>query len=224
MDQTRDEMLQIVRYAAEDPSIPFAVFKVTGLGRFGLLEAIQAGKPLSAQEQSDWAKVKARVEAICEAGSRLGLPVLMDAEESWIQGTIDSLAAEMMARFNRHELIVYNTVQMYRSDRLAFLKGCLADARQGGYRVGIKLVRGAYMEKERERAEQMGYPSPIHPDKESCDEAFDEALKCLMDDIENVGICCGSHNETSTDYLAALMAQAGLLPGTSEFVFHSFWV
>ena len=218
-DRTRDEILQIVEYAAGDPNIPFAVFKVTGLGCYGLLEKVQRGEQLSEDEETQWAGFRGRVETICEAGSLAAVPVLIDAEESWIQGAIDALVAEMMARFNRETVIVYNTIQMYRADRLDFLRASLAQARADGYRVGIKLVRGAYMEKERERAEAMGYPSPIHTDKDSSDVAFNEALKCLMAEIDRVGICCGSHNETSTDYLASLMADAGLSAGDERIYF-----
>ena len=139
----------------------------------------------------------------------MGIPVLIDAEESWVQDAIDGLSRDMMQKFNAHRAIVYNTVQMYRVDRLEFVKSEIELAREGGYHFGVKLVRGAYMEKERERARVMGYPSPIQPTKAACDADYDDAVAYLMEHIDRTAICCGSHNENSNENLAQLMKQKG---------------
>jgi proline dehydrogenase len=150
------------------------------------------------------------VERICLAAYEAGVPVFIDAEETWIQDTIDRLATSMMAKFNRDRVVVYNTVQMYRHDRLAHIHTALQQAQQGGYHYGVKLVRGAYMEKERERAKQLGYPSPIQPDKESSDRDYNEALSMLVKHIDRCAVVAGSHNEQSALVLTQLMEKSGI--------------
>ncbi|ASU35336.1 proline dehydrogenase family protein [Mucilaginibacter xinganensis] len=204
-DNTRDEIIRTIERAAVDKAVPITVFKVTGVARFSLLEKLDAKAQLSIAEQEEWEKVQARVLAICEKAHSVGIPVMIDAEESWIQQTIDMLALDMMHLYNAEKAIVYNTYQLYRHDKLASLKNDHAIAVKGGFILGAKLVRGAYMEKERKRAEEMGYLSPIQPDKRSSDKDYDAALDYCTDHIETLAFVAGTHNEESCRVLAELL-------------------
>lgn len=206
-DQTKKELLLTIEKAARSESIPFSVFKVTGLASFALLEKVQRRDKLSDEETRAFTRIRARVDEICQKAYDLNVRVLIDAEETWIQEPIDNLAYEMMVKFNRKRAIVFNTYQMYRTDTLSGLKSAFADAVKSNYFLGAKLVRGAYMEKERERAQSMGYPSPIQPDKASCDKAFNEALEFCVENVTRIEFMCGSHNEYSNLYLTELMSR-----------------
>ncbi len=214
------ETLETIHKAKNDPHIPFCVFKVTGLARFALLEAVTSGKTLNAIETEEWNRVRKRVNVICETAYKNNQRIFIDAEESWIQKAIDDLANENMALFNTSKAIVYNTFQLYRHDRLAFLNQTIQEGKTKGYHVGAKLVRGAYMEKERKRAQDMGYPSPIQPDKESSDRDYNDALKLCVDNISMMGLCAGSHNEASSAYLVKLMEEKNI-PSGDERIFFS---
>lgn len=205
LDETCAEILRTIETARGNVHIPFCVFKVTGIARFGLLERVNEGAKLNPEENDEWARVHARVLSICQRAFDTGTPVLIDAEDSWIQDAIDHLAEEMMVRFNRSGFLVYTTIQLYRHDRLDYLKKLHTRAQSEGFRIGAKLVRGAYMEKERERAEKMGYEDPIQPDKASSDADFDEALRYCVAHLNEIAIVCGSHNEASNYLLAQLM-------------------
>lgn len=218
-DATTNEILATIHTANQNPHIPFCVFKVTGICRFGLLEKLNDGEALNAEEQASWERVKSRVDRICAGARDAKTPVFIDAEESWIQDAIDRLAEGMMSKYNGEEAYVYNTVQLYRHDRLVYLKNLIAKAKEANYYLGVKLVRGAYMEKERERAEDLGYTSPIQPDKGSSDEDFDLALKICVENLEQVRVVAGTHNEASSLYLAQLMAQHGLKTSDSRVYF-----
>jgi proline dehydrogenase len=204
-DNTRDEIIRTIIRAIRDKSIPITVFKVTGVGRFSLLEKLDANATLTDAEQQEWQKVQDRVLAICEKAYTMGIPVMIDAEETWIQDTIDHLAITMMRSFNKEKIIVYNTYQLYRHDKLQSLKNDYEVAAKEGFILGVKLVRGAYMEKERKRATESGYPSPIQPDKESADKDYDAALDFCTDHIEKVAIVAGTHNEDSCRLLTELI-------------------
>lgn len=204
-DNGAEEIIATVNRAKNDANIPFCVFKVTGLGRFGLLEKVSAGTALSTEEQQEWQRLQKRVEKICIAARDANKPTFIDAEESWIQQAIDDLADQMMALCNQQQPIVYNTFQLYRKDRLSFLKKSFELAQQKGYFLGAKLVRGAYMEKERERASKMGYPSPIQDTKADSDRDYDLALRFCIDHIDRIALCAGSHNENSSALLANLL-------------------
>ena len=204
-DFTCEEIIRTIERAAGDKRIPITVFKVTGIGRFGLLEKLDARIGLSENEQREFEKVKQRCEKICRAAFDKNVPVMIDAEESWIQDTIDQLAMEMMRLFNQKSIIVYNTYQMYRHDKLADLKADHLIAKASGYILGVKMVRGAYMEKERKRAEEMGYPSPIQPDKAASDRDYNESLNYCMAHINEIAFVCGTHNEESCRILASLL-------------------
>ena len=209
LDHTMEEILRTVAVAKDRKEIPFSVFKPTGICRFALLEKKSAGT-LNDAEQTEWARVEARMLRLCQAAHDAGEPILVDAEESWIQPAIDALVERMMERFNRERAIVYNTVQLYRHDRLAFLKAAHERAVKGGYFIGMKLVRGAYMEKERARATEMGYPDPIQPDKAASDRDYDAALSFCVEHIDRISVVAGTHNERSSLLLARLMHERGL--------------
>lgn len=211
LDASRDEIIATIQKANRHPAIPFAVFKLTGICRAQLLEKVNGGeRQLSAAEENEWTAALDRLDAICKAAHEVRVPVFIDAEESYFQDAIDDLADRMMAVYNRHAPIVYTTLQMYRHDRLAFLKECCTRARQKGYVQGIKLVRGAYMEKERNQAASQGVPSPIYPDKAATDSAYDEALTYIVQHIDHIALCAGTHNEKSTALLLRLMEQQGI--------------
>ncbi|WP_214071217.1 proline dehydrogenase family protein [Mucilaginibacter sp. dw_454] len=204
-DETCEEIIRTIKRANKDKAIPITVFKVTGVGRFGLLEKLDAKQKLSSAEKEEWEKVKNRVLAICEKAHSVGVPVMIDAEETWIQDTIDMLALDMMRQFNTEKAIIYNTYQLYRHDKLASIKSDTEVAIKEKFILGAKLVRGAYMEKERKRAEEKGYPSPIQPTKEASDRDFNQALNYCTDHIDQIAFVAGTHNEDSCRLLTELM-------------------
>jgi proline dehydrogenase len=207
------ETLATIHHAKNDPRIPFSVFKTTGFARLALLEKVNAGHALTAEEQAEFDRVKNRVLTMCRTGYENNVPVYIDAEDISIQDVIDRLATEMMQRFNTRQVMVYNTLQLYRTDRLAFLKESYEHARANGYLLGVKIVRGAYMERERKRAEALGLPSPIYPDKASCDRAYDDAIRFCVEHVDHVAVCAGTHNEKSSLLLTELMQQHKIEPG-----------
>lgn len=209
-DHTCAEIIRTVTRADGDVRIPLTVFKVTGIGRFALLEKVNSNIQLSEKEAEEFSKFKNRFEAICKAAFDAGIPVMVDAEETWIQNTVDDLALEMMRKFNREKLIVYNTYQLYRNDKLASLKADTELARAEGFIMGAKLVRGAYMEKERERALAMGYPSPINSTKEETDREYNAAVAYCTENIDYLGFVAGTHNEDSCRLLVQLIDEKGI--------------
>lgn len=204
------ETLSSIKNAGSNSNIPFAVFKPTAFTTHKVLEKVSAGSSLTPKEAREAELFKERIETLCKAAHDSDIPILIDAEDSWFQNFIDEVVDAMMAKFNTEKAIVFNTFQMYRHDRLDFLKQSYEKARAGNYFLGAKFVRGAYMEKERERALQMGYPSPIQPDKESTDKDYNAALKFCIDHIDRISIFNGTHNEDSSRYLTELMAEKGL--------------
>lgn len=211
LDKTRDEIIATIDKAAGNPAIPFSVFKITGLIPSKALEAANKSlENLSSKEKGEHERAVARVEAICQYAYNKQVPIFIDAEDSWYQDEIDRLANEMMKKFNQEKAIVYNTLQMYRHDRLCFLEKSLNLAKSENFKLGIKLVRGAYMEKERERALEKGYPSPIQSSKENTDRDYNLALEYLIKNIEHTAICAGTHNEQSSQYLVELMKEANI--------------
>ena len=204
-DNTSEEIIRTIRRAAKEPAIPITVFKPTGIARFALLEKLDAKAPLTTEEEQQWQKIRSRFLAICEKAHATGIPVMIDAEETWIQNTIDQLALDMMRKFNTEKAIVYNTYQLYRHDELQSLKNDHQAAAKEGFILGAKLVRGAYMEKERKRAAEMGYPSPIQPDKKSADKDYDAALDYCTDHVDQIAFVAGTHNEDSCRLLADLL-------------------
>ena len=206
-DHCLNETLETIKRAKSEPNIPFCVFKVTGLARFALLEKVSAKGNLNEAELKEWDRVKDRVEKICKAAFENDQCLFIDAEESWIQPAIDELANENMAKFNKEKVIVYNTYQLYRHDRLVYLKNSIEEGKKNNYHVGAKLVRGAYMEKERARAQEKGYTSPIQTNKENTDSDYDQAVRVCVENINRTALCAGTHNENSSLKLVKLMQE-----------------
>ena len=204
------ETLATIERSAGDAHIPFSVFKPTAFARNSLLEKHDRGETLTASEQSEYASFVNRIEKICQRAFERNVPVFIDAEESWIQDSIDTIAQNMMMKYNKKDVIVYNTLQMYRTGRVDYLNKSLEHARENGYLPGFKIVRGAYMEKERKRAAKLNLPSPIQPDKESTDRDYNEALRIIVDHIDIAALCCGTHNESSSLLLVELMHEKKL--------------
>ena len=212
-DHASDEFIRVINYAATQPNIPFMSVKVTGFARFSLLEKLDSLmeaatgtlmkrftsslNQLTTEERAEWQRVEDRMEKICSAGREKRVGVLIDAEETWIQDPVDALTMLMMDRINKERAIVYNTLQLYRHDRLQFLKDCHEAASQRNFILAVKLARGAYMEKERKRAALMQYPSPIHPDKSSTDKNFNAAVKYSIEHLDRIAIIIATHNEYS---------------------------
>jgi proline dehydrogenase len=219
VENTVNEIIKTIERGANDPNIPFAVFKVTGVASFSLLEKVSLDIPLSEKEQKEFQEIEERVERICQRAYACNLPVFIDAEESWIQKAIDDLAFKMMCKFNSERAIVYNTIQMYRWDRLKFLKTSLDEAKNHSLVYGVKLVRGAYMEKERLRAEKLGYKSPIQETKEDTDNDFNAALEFICENNTYFALCAGTHNEESSMLLTHLMEKQGLSATNNRFYF-----
>lgn len=217
-DATTEEIYQTLVESAKTDYMPFGVFKVTGLGDYRILEKLQAEQSLSTAEKAAFARLEARVDRLCKAAHDLGLKILVDAEESWFQDAIDTLAYRAMAAYNTTRCVVYNTYQMYRHDCLARLKQAYKVAQEQGYLLGAKPVRGAYMEKERARAQAKGHLDPIQPNKAATDQHYDAAIQYLVEN--HIHLVCATHNEKSSVTLTELMERYGI-PSDSELVFFS---
>ncbi len=204
-NRTAKMVSKTIDISKANPSVPFAVFKLTGVMALSLLEKLNDGSPLTEQEEKQYHFAIKRIDKICKKACSLDVPVMIDAEESWIQGAIDQIVEEMMMNYNKESAIIYNTLQMYRHDRLDYLKKTHRHSQVNGYFLGMKIVRGAYMEKERERALVNNYPSPIQPDKEATDRDYDAAVEYIMENLAGMSLCAGTHNEQSSDNLCGLM-------------------
>jgi proline dehydrogenase len=213
------QFIDVIEYAASQTSIPYISIKVTGIARFSLLEKLDAAMSdtlplqesykkactqLNEAEGIEWKRVEERLNRICQHAQQKNIAVLVDAEETWIQDPVDALTMQMMAKYNQHSAIVYNTIQLYRHDRLAFLKQSAAVATETGFMLAVKLVRGAYMEKERARAIEKNYPSPIQPDKNATDRDYDSALKFCLQHQPTIATIVATHNEQSSKIAASL--------------------
>lgn len=201
-DQTCNEIQKTIETAAGNDKIPFSVFKVTGIIAFELLEKVSKGAALDATEKEDWNRGTKRFEAICAKAAEKNVRIFVDAEESWIQPAIDQITEQAMEMHNKQTCIIYTTTQMYRHDRLAYIENLI---QKSTCYIGFKIVRGAYMEKERARAAELGYPSPIQPTKEATDSDYNKALEICINHSAKVSICCGTHNELSSLVLTNLM-------------------
>lgn len=219
-NRTKDEIIKTITRAKNDPDIPFAVFKVTGIAPLGTLERVSCKKRLDAKSQAKCERIHNRIEEICDYAYQSGQPTFIDAEETWIQDAIDRLATEMMEKYNLERPIIFNTLQMYRTDRLQYLRSAHKTAKDHGYILAVKIVRGAYMEKERERAAEMGYESPILPDKKATDKNFDAAIDYCLDHIKDIAFVAATHNETSTQTLIGKMHDRGI-PKDHPHIFFS---
>lgn len=203
---TMNETIRAIDFAANNKAIPVVSTKISGMARFGLLKAMGKASALSDSERDEYKNVLKRLDAVCHVAKDRGVAIFFDAEESWIQDAIDYLVNSMMSRYNQDKVVVYNTFQMYRSDRLKYLRESYEVARRTGYMLGAKLVRGAYMEKERERAMEKSYPSPILPDKPAVDAAFNEAVRFCVEHYKDLASCNASHNRESAMLQAELIA------------------
>lgn len=198
-NHTCEEIKQNVKFAEGNPAIPFVVFKPTAFGRLDLYAEVQAGKELTSSEKEEWSRVVNRYDEVCKLAFEKNVIVMIDAEESWIQSAVDNLVNDMKAKYNKEKAIVWNTIQMYRTGRIEYLQADLQRAKEKGYFLGYKFVRGAYMEKERERAMAMNYPDPIQPTKEASDDNYNAAIDFVMQNLDIVSAFFGTHNEKSTE-------------------------
>ncbi len=225
-DHSTEEFIRVINYAATQANIPFMSIKVTGFSRFALLEKVDAMmnseegtlmkrylksiEKLNDSEQEEWHRVRVRMLRICEAAAAKKIAVLVDAEETWIQDPVDALTMLMMDTFNKNRVVIYNTIQLYRHDRLQFLKHSYEASVERDFILGAKLVRGAYMEKERNRAAELGYSSPIQPDKKTCDKDYNEAVEFSVEHLNKIALIVASHNEDSNLLTTQLLKQKGL--------------
>ncbi len=209
-DKALEKTLKTIVFAKEKGAIPFAVFKPTGFGRFELYEKLGEGETLTAEETSEWNRVIERFEKVCKVAYEMNVALLIDAEESWMQDAADDLVADMMRKYNKEKAIIFNTLQMYRWDRLDYLKKLHAQAKEEGFYIGMKVVRGAYMEKENKRAEEKGYKSPICISKQATDDNYDAAIDYMVKHIDTMAIFAGTHNEESSYKLMELMEKTGI--------------
>jgi proline dehydrogenase len=212
-DHACDEFIRVINYAATQKNIPFMSIKLTGMARFGLLEKLdksvdansgtlmkryaRAMESLTNDERAEWQRVHARMQRICAVAAEKNVGVLLDAEETWIQDPVDVVSMLMMDQYNKEKAVVFNTIQHYRHDRMEFLRDSIEAAENRNFILGMKLVRGAYMEKERLRAKEMNYASPIQADKASTDRDYDEGVKLCLDHIDKVSLIVATHNEES---------------------------
>lgn len=217
-DHAADEFIKVIEYAATQPNIPFMSVKMTGFARFGLLQKVAEAShhddvirgildlnSLTPDEKKEWSRVESRLEKICEVAKNKNIGVLIDAEETWIHPAVDALTTSVMQKYNVEKALIFNTAQLYRHDRLQFLKDSNAFAKQNNFKLGMKLVRGAYMEKERERAAEMNYKSPINETKQATDNEYNAAVEFCVNPANNVAVVIGSHNEYSNLYATQLL-------------------
>ncbi len=210
-NKTMKVCLRDIQFAAKQDAVPVVITKISALARFGLLEDIQRSDfSFDSATRTEYKTVLKRLDAICGAAAKAGVTLFIDAEESWIQDTIDHLVTLMMRRYNRDKAIVFNTFQFYRHDRLHYLTNSYDRAKSGGYLLGAKLVRGAYMVKERKRAEELGIPSPIQADKQATDSDFNAALRFCLDHYQEIAFCNASHNQDSAKLMARIIVERGL--------------
>lgn len=218
-DHVKDVMLHLVELAKYNPEIPFVVFKPTAFGRIELFDKVGKKQALTTEEQIRWENIRSRFDVVCKAGFDADVNIMVDAEETWMQDAADDLTDEMMMKYNVNRPLVWNTLQMYRHDRLAYLKKMFEKAEAEGYYLGYKVVRGAYMEKEREKAQSEGYSSPIQPTKEASDRDYNAALRFIIEHHSRFGLFAGSHNEYSCELLINLLKENGIEGSNPNFWF-----
>ena len=208
--QVYEQGMKILETSKNNEKIPFIVFKLTGLIQFKILHKINNNQTLNDEEQKIYNSFINRINLICEQAKIINTPVFIDAEESWIQGAIDKIVLVLMKKYNQKQVLVYNTIQMYRNDRLMYLDKIIDIARRERFKLGFKLVRGAYHEKEIERAKEKGYKIPVHLKKGDTDKDFNKSLEICLNNIDLISICSGTHNIKSSEYLISLMKEKGL--------------
>ncbi|MBG7628918.1 MAG: proline dehydrogenase family protein [Bacteroidetes bacterium] len=209
-DFTMEKTLNNIKFGKEKESVPFAVFKPTGFGRLEVYRKLTEGEQLNASEQAEWERIRKRYETVCKAAFDNDVPLLIDAEETWMQSAADDLIEEMMVKYNKEKVIIFGTLQLYRWDRLDYLKELHKRSKEQGFKIGMKLVRGAYMEKERERAQKKGYKDPICVDKAGTDKMYNDVQEYMLKNIDDMAIFSGTHNEESSYLLMDLIKKLGL--------------
>ncbi|MBT6013445.1 MAG: proline dehydrogenase [Flavobacteriales bacterium] len=214
-----EETIRTILKSKNEKSIPFSVFKFTGLCSFSLLEKMSYNSVLTKKEEVEKGLFLSRIETICRTAAENKVPIFIDAEESWIQNAIDNITMEMMRKYNKEGACIYNTLQMYRNDRITYLNELVSDIKDNKYFVGLKLVRGAYHEQEIERAKQKNYPCPVHTIKENTDTDYNKALRICMENIDRISVCAGTHNEESSSLLMDLMQQHNIQKGDKRIFF-----
>lgn len=209
-DLAMGKTLNTIRYAYESKAIPFAVFKPSGFGKLSLYQKVSEGEKLDAHEEVEWKRIVERYDTVSQAAKKANVPLLIDAEESWMQNSADDLIESMMEKYNTEKVIVFGTLQLYRWDRMDYLKDLYERAQEKGFKIGMKLVRGAYMEKERERAEEYGYKDPICATKEDTDANYNAVLTYMFEHLNDMAIFSGTHNEESSKLMMELIKKHGL--------------
>jgi proline dehydrogenase len=209
-DLAMEITLNTIKFGKEKSSIPFAVFKPTGFGKFKIYQKITEGVELDKHEEVEWKRIKERYDIVSKAAFDADVPLLIDAEESWMQKAADDLIEEMMVKYNKEKVIVFGTLQLYRWDRLDYLKEMHQRSKEQGFKIGMKLVRGAYMEKERERAEEYGYKDPICIDKAATDKMYNDVQEYMIKNIDDMSVFSGTHNEESSYLLMDLIEKFNL--------------
>ncbi|MBL7825109.1 MAG: proline dehydrogenase family protein [Saprospiraceae bacterium] len=223
-NHTMNENIRAIDFASRSvTTVPVVSSKITGLARFGLLERIQSAATLDKEELIEYRNVLKRIDAICYHASKKNVSVFFDAEESWIQDSIDHLVWLMMRRYNKKQVVVYNTFQLYRKDRLQFLIESFDRAQEAGFKLGAKLVRGAYMEKEAKRAQEMGYENPINPDKNATDDMYNTALRFCLDHLDKLAVCNASHNAESALLMVDIMKKKGIADNHPHTLFSQLY-
>lgn len=209
-DATLNKVLELTLFAEKKPAMPFSVFKPTGLGRFAIWQKVTEKKSLTPDETTEWEKIKKRYETVCKEAHSRNITLLIDGEETWMQDAADDLCEAMMETYNKEKAIVFNTLQCYRWDRLDYLKEIHQRAKRKGFKLGFKVVRGAYMEKEQERAEEMGYPNPICANKQATDIHFNNVVRYILENLQDISLFLGSHNEESSYLAMEIMSELGI--------------
>lgn len=218
-DAVVQKKLSLIKGAAVHEALPFEVVKPTGIGRFYIWQQITEGKTLTTQEQEEWERIVARVDLLCKTANEYQVGILFDGEETWMQDAADSLIRDMMLKYNKTQAIIVNTVQCYRKDRLDYITALYEDAKENNFIIGAKIVRGAYMEKERERAAKMGYESPICDDKPATDAMFNSVMRFILDRLEVIKLFIGTHNEQSTLEAMQILKEKGIPPSSKDVWF-----
>lgn len=218
-DMTLAKVNELTAFADEKDAMPFSVFKPTGLGRFKIWQKKSARDALSVEEQAEWEAIVTRYESACQKAVAHDVALLIDGEESWMQDAADELVTQMMQKYNKEKPLIFNTLQCYRWDRLDYLKELHLEARAKGYKLAFKIVRGAYMEKENDRAEELAYPSPICASKAQTDATFNDTLRYILQNLDDIAVFIGSHNEESCYLAMELMQQYGIAKNDSRVWF-----
>lgn len=218
-DAVVTKKIELIKAAAGHDALPFEVVKPTGIGRFYIWQQLTEGIVLTAQEQAEWQRIVARVDLLCKTASEHKVALLFDGEETWMQDAADQLIRDMMLKYNKQQAIVYNTLQCYRTDRLEYIKALYLDAQENNFLVGAKIVRGAYMEKERDRAIKHNYTSPICADKQATDDMFNSVMEFILDRLDRIKLCIGTHNEASTLTAMEILKEKGIAANEKDVWF-----